>query len=67
MARYKLVSDGTPQGTRLYDNRNGTEIKGVRFAQFHIGVGNISCLKIELVDVEAEVATDTLFERKVKP
>ena len=60
MARWRLISDGTSQGTRLIDNETGYEVPNISYVCFDISCGEPSKITIDLIDVECVVETDDL-------
>jgi len=48
MIELKIISDGTPAGTKVINSKTGEEIEGVRSIEWSISYGEISVAKIEL-------------------
>jgi len=65
MIRLKIISDGTPAGTKIVDSRTGEEIEGVKSIVWSICHGEFAVAKIELESCSAElIVPDTKI---VKP
>lgn len=58
--RIKIVSDGTPTGTKVVDAETGEMVHGVTAASIKIGVGDVSRVTIELVKVPVEVIGEAI-------
>ena len=48
MITLKIISDGTPYGTKVINSKPGEEIEGVRSIEWSISYNEISVAKIEL-------------------
>jgi len=48
MIRLKIISDGTPTGTKVIDSETGEEIEGIRRVEWSISFDEISIVKIEI-------------------
>ena len=54
--RVKIISDGSPMGTRIVDPATGKQIENVRRVSWSLGVDDLCAVAtLELVDVPVEV------------
>lgn len=51
--QYKIISDGTPQGTKILDP-DGKELKYATYVGFHIFANGFASATIELSNVEVQ-------------
>jgi hypothetical protein len=59
MARsIRIISDGTPNGTKVFDIKSGEEITGIRSIEWKVGVGKAATTKIEFVVPVIDVIAD---------
>jgi hypothetical protein len=55
MMEIKIVSDGTPYGTKLINIETGDEIKDIKSIDWHIEVDKLATAKIEFLRVPVEL------------
>lgn len=64
MGKIKIVSDGTPNRTRIYDINTGEIIEGARRIEYRIDVNSIAVATIEFVCVECEIESEACLKHK---
>ena len=65
MIKLKVISDGTPSGTKVVDSKTGEEIEGVRSVEWSIAFNEFSVTKIELGESSIEAIGSSV--KIVKP
>lgn len=58
LAKVRIESDGTPQGTKVFNIETGEQIHGVRSIEWSIGLHCAATAKIEVVVVEITALGD---------
>lgn len=64
--RYRIVSDGTPRGTRVLDP-DGRPMDGVTKVEWSIEAGGIGVARLTFWNVEVDVAGDEAHEPTQSP
>ena len=57
MNQIKIVSDGTPCGTKVF-NHDGVPIEGVTSIKLHIDLGTLMAAEITFINVQAEITAN---------
>jgi len=51
----KIISNGTPQGTKVIDKATGEKIKNIRSITYTVAADKLAIAKVEFIGVEAEL------------
>jgi hypothetical protein len=65
MVTLKLVTDGTPSGSRVYVVETGEEVKNVRSAIINVQAGQIPIMTLTLIKAKIS-ATGTFLEAETE-
>jgi hypothetical protein len=58
--KYKIMSDGYSQGTKIIDSETGAPIKGVSKIEWVMDVDNVGIATVTIIDVGMEADIDNI-------
>ena len=64
MNRFKIISDGRVNGTRVIDTETGEVLDNVESITWDIGVGRVSSATITLIGLPVEIETEATIKTK---